>query len=169
MRRVLLVAGALLTAACAAPAQAGQSTSTPASPTTTTVTTTTTTEPPPPPPPPPPPCAAPVEACVSLSMKQAWLLNKDGTVAYGPVPVSHGKPGHETPVGTFSVSWKDKENTSSIYNLPMNYSVFFAAGGIAFHEGPVTEPSHGCVHLAPEAAPVFFESLVRGDVVQVVS
>jgi lipoprotein-anchoring transpeptidase ErfK/SrfK len=109
-----------------------------------------------------------VEACVSLSTKQAWLL-KDGAVAYGPVPISHGMPGHETPVGTFSVSWKDKENTSSIYRIPMNYSVFFAAGGIAFHEGSVTEDSHGCVHLPPEAAPVFFDALVRDDVVQVVS
>jgi lipoprotein-anchoring transpeptidase ErfK/SrfK len=50
----------------------------------------------------------------------------------------------------------------------MPYSVFFAPGGIAFHEGSVTENSHGCVHLAPDAAPVFFDSLVRGDVVQVV-
>jgi lipoprotein-anchoring transpeptidase ErfK/SrfK len=84
------------------------------------------------------------------------------------VPISYGTPGSPTPTGTFSVSWKDKENTSSIYRIPMPYSVFFAPGGIAFHEGDVAEDSHGCVHLPPDAAPVFFDSLVRGDVVQIV-
>jgi hypothetical protein len=157
-RIVGLVLLGLLTAACAAPAQARQHTPAP-SPSTTTTTTT--------PPPPPPPCAAPVEACVSLSTKQAWLLN-NGVIAYGPVPISHGTPGSPTPTGTFSVSWKDKDNTSSIYRIPMPYSVFFAPGGIAFHEGSVTDNSHGCVHLPPESARVFFDSLVRGDVVQVV-
>lgn len=34
---------------------------------------------------------------------------------------------------------------------PMPYSVFFAPGGIAFHEGSLTEDSHGCVRLAADA------------------
>lgn len=120
-----------------------------------------------PPPPPPPPCAASVRACVSLSTRQAWLMT-EGAVDYGPVPIAHGAAESPTPTGTFPVSWKDEDNTSSIYGTPMPYSVFFAPGGIAFHEGSVTESSHGCVRLAAEPAKVFFEALQRGQLVQVV-
>jgi lipoprotein-anchoring transpeptidase ErfK/SrfK len=105
---------------------------------------------------------------VSLSLKQAWLLTS-GVIDYGPVPISHGAPGSPTPTGTFPVSWKDADNTSSIYGTPMPNSVFFAPGGIAFHEGSITEPSHGCVRLARDAAKVFFDHLTRGQLVQVVT
>ena len=119
------------------------------------------------PPPPPPPCARPVRACVSLSRKTAWLM-RDGVADYGPVPIAHGAPSARTPTGTFPVSWKDKDNTSSVFGTPMPYSVFFAPGGIAFHEGDVRTDSHGCVHLTPAAARVFFNRLRPGDLVRVV-
>jgi lipoprotein-anchoring transpeptidase ErfK/SrfK len=45
--------------------------------------------------------------------------------------------------------------------------VFFN-GGDAFHEGSLTDPSHGCVHLSRGAAATFYDSLKPGDVVQVV-
>ena len=90
-------------------------------------------------------------------------------VEYGPVPTMHGREGQETPVGTFKVAWKDADHHSSIYGDNMPNSVFFAAGGVAFHEGSLTDESHGCVHLSPEAAKVFFDSLPVKSVVQVVA
>ncbi len=41
--------------------------------------------------------------------------------------------------------------------------------GIAFHEGSLTELSHGCVHLSPEAAKYYFNALLVGEMVQVVA
>src|SRR5262249_13825063 len=117
---------------------------------------------------PTPPCGPTVTACVSLSQDLAWLM-KDGAVEYGPVPTTHGRPGEETPVGTFKVAWKDAVYHSSIYGDDMPYSVFFAAGGVAFHQGPLTEQSHGCVHLSPDAAKAFFDALPVKAVVQVVA
>jgi lipoprotein-anchoring transpeptidase ErfK/SrfK len=105
---------------------------------------------------------------VSLSTEQAWLLTS-GVIEYGPVPISHGAPSSPTPLGTFPVSWKDADNTSSIYGTPMPNSVFFAPGGIAFHEGSIAEPSNGCVRLTPDAAKFFFDHLTRGQLVQVVT
>ncbi len=114
----------------------------------------------------PPPCGNSAEACVDLSEDQAWLMS-GGTISYGPVPISHGKPGYETPPGVFRITFKDKDHRSSTYNnAPMPYSVFFN-GGIAFHEGDVQEQSHGCVHLSHEAAKTFFNDLEPGDVVEV--
>ena len=49
----------------------------------------------------------------------------------------------------------------------MPYSVFFNSG-IAFHEGSLSVPSHGCVHLSQEAARTYYNTLQPGDVVEVV-
>ncbi|HEV7652197.1 MAG TPA: L,D-transpeptidase [Actinophytocola sp.] len=123
-----------------------------------------------PPPPPPPkgvPCGAGADACVDLSANQAWLL-AGGKVALGPVPITHGRPGHETPPGSFHVQFKDIDHLSHEFDdAPMPYSVFFN-GGIAFHEGSLSALSHGCVHLSNSAAQSFFDGLAVGDVVQVV-
>jgi lipoprotein-anchoring transpeptidase ErfK/SrfK len=51
----------------------------------------------------------------------------------------------------------------------MPYSVFFTTSGIAFHEGSLTQQSHGCIHLSPEAAKAYYTTLQPGDVVEVVS
>ena len=121
-------------------------------------------------PPPPPagvPCDAGADACIDLSANESWLL-ADGVVSYGPVPITHGRPGWETPPGTFQVGWKDIDHKSSIFdNAPMPYSVFFN-GGIAFHQGSLTDESHGCIHLSWAAAEAFYNALSVGDTVQVV-
>jgi lipoprotein-anchoring transpeptidase ErfK/SrfK len=92
----------------------------------------------------------------------------DGKATYGPVPVATGKASAPTAPGTFHVFWKDLHHRSSLFhNAPMPYSVFFN-GGDAFHQDSVTVRSHGCVHLTPQAAQKFYNTLRVGDVVQVV-
>jgi lipoprotein-anchoring transpeptidase ErfK/SrfK len=115
------------------------------------------------------PCGAAAAACISLSSQQAWLMS-GGQVTYGPTPITSGKPGHRTPPGMFTVLWKDRNHRSSLFNnAPMPYSVFFTNTGIAFHEGSLRVPSHGCIHLSRNAASTFFTKLSVGQVVQVVS
>ncbi|MBW4719213.1 L,D-transpeptidase [Saccharothrix obliqua] len=113
------------------------------------------------------PCSIQEGACLRLSTNEAWLIYH-GQASYGPVPVTHGRPGFETPTGTFSVLRKVKDEWSKPYNAPMPYSVYFTDNGIAFHEGSLTEQSHGCVHLSHEAAVTFFDNLFPGEQVQVV-
>ncbi|MGH3768211.1 MAG: L,D-transpeptidase [Pseudonocardiaceae bacterium] len=115
------------------------------------------------------PCGSSAAACVSLSSQRAWLMS-GGQVTYGPVPITSGKPGQNTPPGMFRVLWKDKNHRSTIFNnAPMPYSVFFTSSGIAFHEGSLRVPSAGCVHLSRNAATTFFNTLSVGQAVQVVS
>ncbi len=112
------------------------------------------------------PCTAAARACIDLSARRAWLI-RGGVVQYGPVPITSGRPGYRTPVGNFRVTFKDIDHLSSLFNnAPMPYSVFFN-GGIAFHQGSLAVPSHGCIHLSRAAARTFFASLSPGDVVQV--
>jgi L,D-transpeptidase catalytic domain len=117
---------------------------------------------------PAPPCSAAAKACIDLSANTSWLM-RNGTVTYGGVPITSGKPGYETPPGTFKVQYKDIDHWSQAYDAPMPYSVFFTTTGIAFHEGSLTAQSHGCVHLSPEAARAYYNALAPGDVVEVVS
>ncbi|HEY1966972.1 MAG TPA: L,D-transpeptidase [Pseudonocardia sp.] len=119
------------------------------------------------------PCTKTARACVDLKTQQAWLIDNKGNITRGPVDVSSGGPGEETPVGTFSVAWKDKNHKSKEYKepngqpAPMPYSVFFATGGVAFHGGSLRRASAGCVHLDDGDAVVFYNTLKLGDQVQV--
>lgn len=113
------------------------------------------------------PCTSDARACVDLSGDRAWLI-EDGAIAYGPVPTTSGRAGFRTPPGTFPVTFHSRDHVSSIYDAPMPFSVFFN-GGIAFHQGSLSQLSHGCIHLSRTAAREFFGSLERGDLVQVVS
>jgi L,D-transpeptidase catalytic domain len=113
------------------------------------------------------PCTVTARSCVDLADNQAWLIH-DGKVTRGPVAISHGGQGKETPTGTFTVLWKDQDHKSAEFNdAPMPYSVFFADGGIAFHQGNPKNPSAGCVHLAVDDAQAWFNDLEVGDEVQV--
>lgn len=113
------------------------------------------------------PCSARAAACVDLATQQAWLLD-DGEVTYGPVDVATGGQGRETPVGDFAVYDKDADHHSAEFDgAPMPWSVFFAPGGIAFHEGDRNSGSAGCVKLRGQDATVFFGNLAQNDRVEV--
>jgi lipoprotein-anchoring transpeptidase ErfK/SrfK len=109
-------------------------------------------------------CPAAAAACVDLTRHITWL-QANGKLAFGPVKMEPGEPGskHQTPRGTFRVSWKGGPSMmSNIYNEPMPWATFFAPGGIAFHGGSLTTWSHGCVHLTVENAHYYNEHLPIG-------
>jgi len=109
-------------------------------------------------------CPAKATACVDLTRHLTWLQSA-GRVTFGPVGAEPGPPGsaHATPRGIFEVSWKaGPDFVSNIYNEPMPWAVFFAPGGIAFHGGSLTTPSHGCVHLTVENARYYNDHLPVG-------
>ncbi|HTF46137.1 MAG TPA: L,D-transpeptidase [Pseudonocardia sp.] len=119
-----------------------------------------------------PPCAASARSCVDLVGRQAWLM-QNGQVIRGPVPISSGGDGAETPAGTFHVISKDKDHKSNEFMMPngqpapMPWSVFFEWGGIAFHSGDPQKASAGCIHLNPADAQAWFNNLQVGDEVEV--
>jgi hypothetical protein len=113
------------------------------------------------------PCTEAARACVDIGGRQAWLV-EDGVIVRGPVPISSGGPGRETPKGDFRVEWKNANHRSAEFNgAPMPFAVFFAEGGIAFHEGSLHTPSAGCVRLAYDDAGAFYDFLQVDDRVQV--
>jgi hypothetical protein len=120
------------------------------------------------------PCSTSARSCVDLESQQAWLI-ADGKVVRGPVKISSGGAGKETPVGhSFRVYRKEKDHKSGEFRLangqqaPMPWAVFFADGGVAFHAGDPARASSGCIHLPAADAQAWFEHLQIGDQVQVV-
>jgi lipoprotein-anchoring transpeptidase ErfK/SrfK len=132
------------------------------------------------------PCTKAAVACVSLKQNKSWLFKKDAetgetVIDHGPVPIRSGGPGKETPLGDFHVEWKNKNHKSGEYfvphgcvkgtpgceGAPMNWAVFFAEGGIAFHEGTLAIRSSGCVRLSAKEAEFYYTALQLGDKVEV--
>lgn len=109
-------------------------------------------------------CPATAAACVDLAGHLTWLQS-GGQISYGPVRMEPGPPGspHATPRGTFHVLWKGgRDVISNEYGEPMPWAVFYAPGGIAFHGGSLTVPSHGCVHLTIASARYYHDHLPIG-------
>ena len=113
------------------------------------------------------PCTRAADACVSLAAGKAWLID-EGEIVRGPVAISSGAAATPTPRGDFAVQWKNRDHRSREFDgAPMPYAVFFAPGGIAFHQGSLDRPSAGCVRLATADASAFFDHLEVGDRVEV--
>jgi lipoprotein-anchoring transpeptidase ErfK/SrfK len=107
-------------------------------------------------------CPPAATACADLSAHITWLQS-GGRITYGPVQMEPGGPSDPTPRGIFHVAWKAGPHyISTSYGTPIPYAVFFAAGGIAFHEGSLTTSSHGCIHLTMAAAHYYNEQLPVG-------
>lgn len=115
-------------------------------------------------------CSPKAVACVDTRLRISWI-QQNGKVVYGPVPVMPGSPGtpgaEATPQGVYKVEWKDKDHVSDEFDEPMTDAVFFAPGGVAFHVGPLTTSSHGCVHLTTADADYYYAHLPVGAQVEV--
>jgi lipoprotein-anchoring transpeptidase ErfK/SrfK len=74
--------------------------------------------------------------------------------------VSTGIDRKRTPTGHFYPDFLSPDHVSSIYHVPMPWSVFFN-GNIAIHGDPDTRllgtpASNGCVRVAPDEAEIFY-------------
>ena len=112
-------------------------------------------------------CPKDAKACIDLDGRRSWL-QRNGEVYYGSVFIGPGRPGHETPRGTFYVNRKVIDEISWEFNdAPMPYAVYFTNNGIAFHQGDPNILSHGCIRMNRADAQKYFNDLQIGDKVYV--
>ena len=109
--------------------------------------------------------AGPASAAITVNIdknSQAMTVGIDGAQRY-VWPVSTGRPGYDTPNGTFKPNRMDADPLSQEWdNAPMPHSIFFDMNGLAIHGffnikrlgSPV---SHGCVRLSPDHAATLFK------------
>ena len=108
--------------------------------------------------------ATPANAAIGISIDknaQQMTVAVDGAQRY-VWPVSTGRPGYDTPNGTFKVNRMDANHFSQEWdNAPMPHTMFFDMHGHAIHGFSDVAHlglavSHGCVRLAPANATVLF-------------
>jgi hypothetical protein len=109
--------------------------------------------------------AAPASAAIVVNIDkntQTMTVAVDGAQRY-VWPVSTGRPGYDTPNGTFKPNRMDADHLSQEWdNAPMPHAIFFDMNGHAIHGffdvkhlgSPV---SHGCVRLSPDHAATLFK------------
>ncbi|MGB9691800.1 MAG: L,D-transpeptidase [Candidatus Sumerlaeaceae bacterium] len=92
---------------------------------------------------------------------ELWLGERIGRFGDFEFSILGGRPDYPTPTGAFVVEWKSRSWWSKQWNAPMPYSVFFR-NGAAIHEGSLSVPSHGCIHVNQKAARYIFENSREG-------
>jgi hypothetical protein len=116
------------------------------------------------------PCASAAFANIDITIDkntQQMAVAVDGAQRY-TWPVSTGRPGYDTPNGTFKVNRMDANHFSQEWdNAPMPHTMFFDMHGHAIHGFSDVAHlglavSHGCVRLAPANATVLFD-LVKAE------
>ena len=109
-----------------------------------------------------------IRVVVSLPQQKAYVF-KDGELL-DTSPVSTGKRGHETPVGTFPILQKKVHHRSNRYNnAPMPYMQRLTWSGIALHAGSVPgyPASHGCIRFPRSFAKKLYGLTNHGTTVTV--
>lgn len=131
---------------------------------------------------------------IDLGDQKAYLLYEGRAIMESPI--STGRYGHLTPDGSYRITNKDLNHSSSIYgkivdrggrtvvadadvdmsvpagtrfmNAPMHYFMEFAPG-IGMHAGylPGYPASHGCVRMPQDKAIAFFQAISVGAPVTV--
>jgi hypothetical protein len=95
-----------------------------------------------------PPLLSPVRVVISLPQQKAYVFDRGALLATSAV--STGRPGHETPVGTFRILEKQVRHRSNLYSdAPMPFMERLTMSGIALHAGhlPGYPASHGCIRF----------------------
>jgi hypothetical protein len=115
-------------------------------------------------------CASAAYANIDIAIDKAnqqMTVAVDGAQRY-TWPVSTGRPGYDTPNGTFKVNRMDANHFSQEWdNAPMPHTMFFDLHGHAIHGFSDVAHlglavSHGCVRLNPANATVLFD-LVKAE------
>ncbi|MER7946108.1 L,D-transpeptidase family protein [Streptomyces sp. NPDC096079] len=109
--------------------------------------------------------------CISKESRTlAWMI--DGKVV-SSMDVRFGSENTPTREGLFTVEWKAKDWTSTIYHTPMPYAMFFSRGQAVHYSADFAArgydgASHGCVNVRDRAKlSELFDQVKPGDKVVV--
>lgn len=105
---------------------------------------------------------------VDLSDQEAVLYDSSGLELYR-TKVSTGKKGYATPTGTFAITNKYRNWTSTIYDVSMPCFQRLSCSDFGFHQGvvPGYPASRGCIRLPAGNAQKLFSLTELGDRVEI--
>jgi peptidoglycan hydrolase-like protein with peptidoglycan-binding domain len=107
---------------------------------------------------------------VEVLLDRQLALVVEGSQVSRILDVSTGKPGFETPTGSYPVTRKEQRSWSVPYKVWLPWATYFV-GGVAFHEYPDVPPtaaSHGCVRVPRWDAQWLYQQTPIGSAVTVI-
>ena len=120
---------------------------------------------------------------VNISTQTLTLVSNGQPVIVTPIVTGNIKKGHGTPIGNYSVQYKQKNRTligkNNSYRSFVKYWARFtsASVGIGLHDASwranfggdiyLTNGSHGCVNIPPSVMPTIYDSIEVGTPVNV--
>lgn len=110
----------------------------------------------------------PVEIVVDLSAQTLSVFR--GGHEIGRAVILYGEEGSPTPLGSFTITEKNRDHVSNIYDAPMPYMLRLTNDGIAIHGSIVKygAATRGCVGVPDEFAAMLFRIAGIGDRVTIV-
>jgi hypothetical protein len=83
----------------------------------------------------------------------------------GTAVVNYGDEAYETPLGTFPITQKDANHSSSIYDAKMPYMMRLTNDGVTIHGAEVAwnHATHGCIAVPTPFAAKLFHVVKLGD------
>ncbi|QJE96739.1 ankyrin repeat domain-containing protein [Luteolibacter luteus] len=105
---------------------------------------------------------------VDLSDQRAWIFDSSGLELFS-TPISTGRKGFATPTGTYAITNKYRNWTSTLYDASMPFFQRLSCGDFGFHAGnvPGYPASHGCIRVPHGNAPKLFSLTELGDRVEI--
>jgi lipoprotein-anchoring transpeptidase ErfK/SrfK len=106
---------------------------------------------------------------ISLAEQRLYVFGNHELIAWSTI--SSGRPGHTTPTGMFTITEKDLDHHSNLYNnAPMPFFMRLTDGGVGMHAGvlPGYPASHGCIRLPEEMARRLYQHVEPGTTVQII-
>lgn len=110
------------------------------------------------------PSSGPLVVTVDLDARVVSVFR--GGHEIGTAVALLGTQTHPTPLGTFPILTKERDNVSEKYdNAPMPWTLRLTWDGIAIHGSPVMNgfASHGCIGVPDDFAEKLFATARRGD------
>jgi ankyrin repeat protein len=105
---------------------------------------------------------------VDLSDQKAWIFDSSGFELFS-TKISTGRSGFATPTGTFAITNKYRDWTSTLYDASMPFFQRLSCGDFGFHQGvvPGYPASHGCIRVPYGNATKLFSLTELGDRVEI--
>jgi hypothetical protein len=102
---------------------------------------------------------------ITIDLKAQTLSVFRGGYEIGAAVILYGADDKPTPLGTFSITEKDADHVSNLYNALMPYMLRLTNDGVAIHGSEVEwgAATHGCIGVPVEFAKLLFEQAKLGD------
>lgn len=105
------------------------------------------------------------EMLITVDLAAQTLSVFRGGYEIGVAVILYGATDKPSPLGAFSVTEKDADHVSNLYDAPMPYMLRLTNDGVAIHGSNVKwgSATHGCIGVPTDFARLLFNAVKLGD------